>query len=1772
MTESDSVTSSEPAVEEIASAEPIEPAQPESISPPGKRDKKKLLIMIVAIIVVAALIGTAAFVFVFSNKLKVTMSPGEIPDMPAGGVQALSVEVKWGSTIVDSGDDVEYSWSVDPSSLGDFDFERRASVSFEAGNSAGEGTIMCEVTYNGKTASVEADVVVEPPFLDTVNIVPSSKTLLPDQEWNFTATAVNSVGETVTDATFAWSASGADAGDISISPATGATVKFSCAAEAIVNLTAEATSGSEAVTGTSVVTVTSDVLDRTVDTLWYDMFNHPIGPWYDYRYDFYGDEWAITDEFPYMYIWSGDTQELNTWIYTFARMNVTARNLTENELSMNSNPEFMPFLSGPDGARGGTAILDMYMSYPTVEECLGKLGTQVDDYYDGWIAELNGTITLDKQAAKSVLGITDSQFDTFTTWWGSNQGPIESEWEEWLEYEGGNDRLAIYNAYEYWYDPLYTSIEAEKTVDDLIVLTVDFYSWGGEALMFRWLHESFLPTEWYMEDMNLHATIGPESADVDLDAAVEYAMYAYEATDLAGASCWAWEALMQDYLPSTSDWPISLFDQYKDLQYENFGPGSYYYGTWMDWDYTPGVWNLSAGETLTLEWPAEELIFFAHDEGGGEDPLLTDTLDIIVNEVRTYTAVPTCAYAEPMPSDAPDLISIDLDSRRISYEGPFDLWTWSKDQVEHEWLVDEWDRIGILPYGAPYVEFRAASDVVPEMILEDVPTSAEMGVSYSFNVTISDQVSGDPYTDYAGTVTFSSSDLVAVVLPADYTFVPADMGTHEFSVTFNTVDPVSHEMSHYLTVVDSDDSLLSDTVSSILVVESPVLASFEVAFENATAIAMESTSATVTALNQWDEVLTSYDGTVNFTSSDSGAVLPPNTTYDAVDDEGVKTFAVTYVTPGSQTLNATDVADPDSTGEDSITVLAERVADHYVVSGLDEDVGTNVTITVTVTIMDQYDAEFNSYSGSMLVTANNSDDFTEPPLATFVAGTPWVEVDVNFTCQGSFTVNFTDDSDSTIKASLAVEAWDEKPVMTKFDVTGITDMWENEASDVTVKAFSQYDSVITSYSGTIVFSSNASSGDTLPTEGLTFNPLVDKGVKVFSDGVSFDEPGVYNVTVTDVSDPTLRGSQENILIEDLVASYLEMTGPSTMTENTTFSVVVTAYHQHDEVFEEYDGEVSFETSLSSAYDVLPADYPFLPGDAGEHEFTGLSLSKLGDHTLTVEDTGDPSLEATLDIEITIRSTLTYRIYDMFEEEWGPWWNYRVVSPTWDTERPLTTDTGEVTYLYSTLQNPRGDLKDQGLIYAPYRWNVTGESISNLDVHTPMFTKRESSTPIAGAEASMHIQFQYLYPMTDGPGGWWEDYWIPEWGQTGDWVDGVLWADADDNDDWVANGESWFLGHDGYFMATYYEITMNRPAAEEWIGLPEESDPTVWWSTNKADYISDWNDWIIDDQGNDVYDIYCGYEWTYGAPGTMMRLDGDGDEVTLEIGHFSLGYEALMTRWLKASEISLHQPYFEDFEMVVDYRENNIDVTMDAVCQWSLHCVKQNATDIGEDAPCAWAWEPIGLDYLAAFGSHPSDYTPYYYLDYESWNCGDVNLGNMVGYEGTPWELDLLSYATLIVELPTGEVPGYYAETIPVDAIAAAWTGDISDYDAIRYYGDIEPGYMDLEGAAYTYVGNTLTIEGPCDFDNSRGDGYLYHGAPWLEFDVTPSTMAAEASNIVAPSVGAVAEEPVTIGDSAVSASTSTVCELVSLVGMMCAALLVIAALAVSVERRREDDR
>lgn len=883
-----------------SSAPATEDAKKESVPAPAGKNRRKLWIAVIAVIVVAALIGSSLYVFVFAG-LKVSMKPDELV-VDAGKTITLSVTVKKGMSTLTDSRDVEYRWALNPDTLGSFNLRSKPTVNLTAGKVGGTGTVSCTVTYKGEKVTVSKPITVNPPYLDQILIAPSTKTLDKGMSAVFTATAIDSVADPIFGLEFTWAVSGT--GAATLNRTTGVSVTLTAGdTYGPVNLTATATYRGVTKTGYAAVTI-GPLPPRSAHYVWYDMFNVPFGEWWYMRYATYHIEEPITNSYPYLFKWHGQPAG-NDYIYSNMRLNMTGRNISE--VNMNERPEFLP-LHG--NARGGTAVIDWYMQYLTSEE-MKRYPDATAGWNDGWVVALYGTVTLDKQAALSVIkGLTSEGYDNFASWWAAHGAEVERDFSDWFQYEAGKERLDIYPMYDAEMQILTWNLDAKK-VGDKIVLYYDSVSWGMEALMTRWMHETFLPTEWYFEDMDFHMTIGPEWADFDIDTAVAYAVYAYETTLEPGVPCWVWEALMQDYVGSSPpEHPHSDFDAYEPFEYLNTAPGSYKYNEMMPYDYTPGVWNLSENETLTFIWPAGEQLFKVHVDKGVTGDWMSDMV---------------CVYAEPMPGDnvGAGSVTIDNDARRVTYTGPIDMWNWSRTQTTHEWLKSEWERMGILPYGAPYVEWKPAKPPARWPASLELTVSPELplvGTTATVTVRVLDQY-GALYPGYNGTITFSSnrSD---VDLPADYTFTVADSGVHTFNITF-------HGLWEYnVSARQVDNASIAGWTTDIYVIPEPeVIDHFEVSVPGIRGIVLrdQPTDVYITAYNQYGgRVFKSYSGTVEF-STDAPAgtyTLPAPFTFSPDMKGSAVVHGLIFSEPGVFNLTVYDRDVPTAKG----TATGIRVA------------------------------------------------------------------------------------------------------------------------------------------------------------------------------------------------------------------------------------------------------------------------------------------------------------------------------------------------------------------------------------------------------------------------------------------------------------------------------------------------------------------------------------------------------------------------------------------------------------------------------------------------------------------------------------------------------------------------------------------------------------------------------------------------------------------------------------------------------------------------------
>ncbi len=114
--------------------------------------------------------------------------------------------------------------------------------------------------------------------------------------------------------------------------------------------------------------------------------------------------------------------------------------------------------------------------------------------------------------------------------------------------------------------------------------------------------------------------------------------------------------------------------------------------------------------------------------------------------------------------------------------------------------------------GGGLVPAVATTTVTPQisstqMNVTGFPSPTFSNVPHPFTVSVTDAF-GNPITTYAGTVTLSSTDPLAVLVPSPYTFVGPDMGVHVFTGTLVTLGTQS---------ISATDGELAGTQSGIQV-------------------------------------------------------------------------------------------------------------------------------------------------------------------------------------------------------------------------------------------------------------------------------------------------------------------------------------------------------------------------------------------------------------------------------------------------------------------------------------------------------------------------------------------------------------------------------------------------------------------------------------------------------------------------------------------------------------------------------------------------------------------------------------------------------------------------------------------------------------------------------------------------------------------------------------------------------------------------------------------
>ena len=206
--------------------------------------------------------------------------------------------------------------------------------------------------------------------------------------------------------------------------------------------------------------------------------------------------------------------------------------------------------------------------------------------------------------------------------------------------------------------------------------------------------------------------------------------------------------------------------------------------------------------------------------------------------------------------------------------------------------------------------YTLTTGATTNLAITGLPAAATAGSSLPFTLTALDS-SQHVVPGYTGTVHFSTTDPGAgSVVPADYTFVPADGGVHVFTSGAILVDSGVQTVTAFDTTINALSASASVSILSAAATHFAVIGP-------AVVLPNSAFDFTVTALDPFGNTVTGYAGTVSFASGDLQAMLPGNATLAG----GVGIFSATLKTPGKQTVTAADSGNAGITGNTTTKVV-----------------------------------------------------------------------------------------------------------------------------------------------------------------------------------------------------------------------------------------------------------------------------------------------------------------------------------------------------------------------------------------------------------------------------------------------------------------------------------------------------------------------------------------------------------------------------------------------------------------------------------------------------------------------------------------------------------------------------------------------------------------------------------------------------------------------------------------------------------------------------------
>ncbi len=932
-------------------------------------------------------------------------------------------------------------------------------------------------------------------------------------------------------------------------------------------------------------------------------------------------------------------------------------------------------------------------------------------------------------------------------------------------------------------------------------------------------------------------------------------------------------------------------------------------------------------------------------------------------------------------------------------------------------------------------------------------------------------------------------------------------------------------------------------------------------------------------------VATAYTGKVHFTSTDTGAKLPPDYTF-SLTDGGLRSFNVTVSRAGPVTFTLRDTL-AAITG--STSVSGNRVP--------------TVSFTLTPNPVNPLEmtADGRASSDPDADAIMFEWDFGDSMSATTALATH------TYGAAGLYTVRLTV-SDVHADSNFSTRAYDAKaPPLASFRIVSMTAAGPDIRATVDATASSDPDGTIANYNWTW--------GDRNYTD--TTNPVATHDYKLFWFDTQVaiilnvtDNDGLYDtasrtVTVTllplppeavfvivgvdqklrtvtvdarDSSDPNDNIAWYNWSWGD--TKYTNVTTPTashaytadgdfvitlTVIDDTNLknsvSHTVTILQPAEAPIAAFTIDRSFlhvdvDASGSSDLNGNIATYEWYFNNDGTVDDTGVTASfdypAPGKYTISLLVTDTTALKGSATHTVSVaRSTLDYRYYDFFDVPYGEWWDYRYAAYG---DLPINAECFNATsigngvcaanaannvpdfevYPYTNWYPLPGQIRpgnptNNPLIYAPYRFDVTGANVPGYNLSQPVFLPVFNYAAAPGNRLDFKWYMQYLDTAT---GSFLSLPPPPAPPPNGPGCPGV---DPKFNDGFEIRSQIW--------------LTLDLQESKRIFGVPVASTAAqaqTWWNQNTNNAcgtevgveasVSSWFETLGGTSGTaGKYDIVNAFEYQYTPFYTNITATVDADGTThVYIEHAAWGTEVLLSRmfyWGNASYKDnyldstkargwwgMENAWFEDMTYQGSLAETTFNFTLTSVMQY--HFVLRSLPgpdgnwDRRGDVPY-WLWGPILTDYTNDYSPKhlrsELDRYPSPYYGYIHSTPGSARYNQSLSYDYVPVKWDLVSGQTWHFEFPSGNVVFYDPNNTPLGA-DPRYGAYVKILKTLSYESTKPAGYGVWDSANFTWdVFGPAATNGPVG--NAGPDGIpgnvddRYALEPWGSVRFVPGVPA-----------------------------------------------------------------